>query len=99
MIGSLALCSDSTVLPVSIPKTSIIDAVGLSHTIGGASTLIIAYWRVRLLPPLYTFRALFMTFHGPEHTDAQTRDHIHEPSWVVWLPLVLLAIPSARDCR
>ena len=42
----------------------------------------------------YTFRLVFMTFHGEPRMDAHTREHLHESPWVVTLPLVLLAIPS-----
>ncbi len=44
---------------------------------------------------LYTFRMFFMTFHGEARMDHHTREHLHESPWVVTLPLVLLAIPSA----
>ena len=47
-----------------------------------------------MVTALYTFRALFMTFHGTPRMDAHTFAHVHESPWVVWLPLVLLAIPS-----
>lgn len=43
---------------------------------------------------LYTFRALFLTFHGRERMDAHTRAHLQESHWTVWLPLVALALPS-----
>jgi NADH-quinone oxidoreductase subunit L len=37
----------------------------------------------------------FMTFHGKERMDHHTQEHLHESPWVVTVPLVLLAIPSA----
>jgi NADH-quinone oxidoreductase subunit L len=40
----------------------------------------------------YTFRMLFMAFHGEPHFDPGHPPH--ESPWVVTLPLVLLAIPS-----
>ena len=43
---------------------------------------------------LYTFRMFFMTFHGTERMDEQTKHHLHESPWVVTVPLILLAIPS-----
>jgi NADH-quinone oxidoreductase subunit L len=43
---------------------------------------------------LYSFRLLYMTFHGPTRMDAETAAHARESSWVVTLPLILLAIPS-----
>src|SRR4029079_268329 len=52
---------------------------------------------------LYTFRLLFMTFHGPERFHGEARGHEavaapghapHESPAVVTVPLILLAIPS-----
>lgn len=56
----------------------------------------------------YTFRMYFLVFHGEERYDRNPHAHEHhhddahghgngkphESPWVVWLPLVLLAIPS-----
>jgi NADH-quinone oxidoreductase subunit L len=42
----------------------------------------------------YSFRMFFLVFHGEERMDKHTRDHLHEPSWVVTVPLIMLAIPS-----
>jgi NADH-quinone oxidoreductase subunit L len=36
-----------------------------------------------------------MTFLGKERMDHHTQEHLHESPWVVTVPLVLLAIPSA----
>ena len=74
-------------------KDALIEAVHASH-IPGATY---AYWCVLLgvfVTALYTFRLVFMTFHGRERMDEHTREHLHESPWVVTLPLVLLAIPS-----
>ncbi len=75
-------------------KDALIEAVGLSHTPGATY----AYWCVLLgvfVTALYSFRLLFMVFHGQERMDHHTKEHLHEPGWVVWLPLVVLAVPSA----
>lgn len=92
VVGSLAL---SAIPPFSgfYSKDAIIDAVQLS-TVPGATY---AYYCVLIgafLTPLYTFRMLFMTFHTNDRTDPALRGHIKESPWVIWLPLVLLAIPS-----
>ncbi|MFZ9709189.1 MAG: NADH-quinone oxidoreductase subunit L [Steroidobacteraceae bacterium] len=53
-----------------------------------------AYYCVQLgvfVTALYTFRMIFMTFHGKSRW---TEGEPHESPWVVTLPLVLLAIPS-----
>ncbi len=92
VIGTLALCA---IPPFAgfYSKDTIIEAVGLSQMPGAGY----AYWCVLLgafVTPLYSFRALFMTFHTTPRMDEETKSHIHEASWVVWVPLVLLAIPS-----
>ena len=87
-------------------KDAIIEAVGASHLWGSSY----AYWCVLLgafITSLYTFRLLFMTFHGKERfREVQTEhghghghgDHgahePHESPLVVTLPLIALAIPS-----
>src|SRR5690606_13442025 len=43
---------------------------------------------------LYSFRLLFVVFHGNERFDHHTREHLHETPWVVTGPLIALAIPS-----
>jgi NADH-quinone oxidoreductase subunit L len=43
---------------------------------------------------LYTFRLMFMTFHGEARMDDHTRDHLHESPWVVTVPLIILAVPT-----
>jgi NADH-quinone oxidoreductase subunit L len=57
-----------------------------------------AYWCVLLgvfVTALYTFRMIFMTFHGPERLDHEAREHFHDVGWNMKGPLVALAIPSA----
>jgi NADH-quinone oxidoreductase subunit L len=74
-------------------KDTIIEAVHLSQ-IPGAN---IAYWVVLgsvFVTALYSFRMFFLVFHTTPRMDEHTRSHLHESPWVVWLPLVLLAIPS-----
>ncbi len=92
LIGSLALCA----LPPFAgfySKDTIIEAAKLSQIPGSAY----AYFCVAagaMVTALYTFRAFFMTFHGKPRMDDHTFSHVHESPWVVWLPLVILAIPS-----
>jgi NADH-quinone oxidoreductase subunit L len=74
-------------------KDALIEAVHESHLAGATY----AYWCVLagvFVTALYSFRLVFMTFHGEERMDHHTREHLHESPWVVTLPLVLLAIPS-----
>ncbi len=74
-------------------KDTIIEAVHLSQ-IPGAN---IAYWAVLgsvFVTALYSFRMFFLVFHTKPRMDHHTQEHLHESPAVVWLPLVLLAIPS-----
>lgn len=92
VIGSLALCAFP---PFSgfYSKDTIIEAAQLSQ-IPGSSYAYFCVTVGAMVTALYTFRSLFMTFHGKPRMDDHTLSHVHESPWVVWLPLVLLAIPS-----
>jgi NADH-quinone oxidoreductase subunit L len=102
-IGTIAL--------IAVPGTSgffskdaLIEAVHESHL----TMAPYAYWCVLLgvfVTAFYSFRLVFMTFHGPErfgHDHDHDHDHDHghghgkphESPLVVTGPLVLLAIPS-----
>ncbi|WP_290648088.1 NADH-quinone oxidoreductase subunit L [Aquisalimonas sp.] len=74
-------------------KDAIIEAVAHSDRAGAT----FAYWCVLLgvfVTALYSFRLLFLVFHGQERMDQHTREHVHESPGVVTWPLILLAIPS-----
>ncbi len=83
-------------------KDAIIEAVRLSHTPGAGFAYFCVLSTV-FVTAFYTFRLLFMTFHGPErfghHADAEGHGahdthSPHESPAVVTVPLILLAIPS-----
>jgi NADH-quinone oxidoreductase subunit L len=93
LVGSLAL--------IGFPGTSgffskdaLIDAVHLSHRAGATYAYLCVLSGV-FITALYTFRMFFMTFHGRPRMDHHTQEHLHESPWVVTVPLILLAIPSA----
>ena len=75
-------------------KDAIIEAVELSTTPWAH----VAYYAVLAgvyVTALYSFRLVFMVFHGEERMDHHTAEHLHESPAVVTLPLIALAIPSA----
>lgn len=92
LIGALAL---SAIPPFAgfYSKDTIIEAVGHSD-IPGAYYAYICVLLGAFVTALYTFRAFFLTFHGKEKIPQETKKHLHETSWVMTLPLILLAIPS-----
>ena len=74
-------------------KDALIEAVHLSETWGAGY----AFWCVLLgvfVTSLYSFRLLFLVFHGEERVDPHAKEHLHESPWVVTGPLIALAIPS-----
>jgi NADH-quinone oxidoreductase subunit L len=97
LVGSLALIG----FPGSsgfFSKDLLIEAVRESHWHGQGAVYWIAYLSVLLgvfVTALYSFRMFFLVFHGETRMDKETASHVHETPWVVTVPLILLAIPSA----
>jgi NADH-quinone oxidoreductase subunit L len=44
------------------------------------------------LTAFYSWRVLFMTFHGKPRADHHTMEHVHESPWIMMGPLLFLAI-------
>ena len=74
-------------------KDAIIEAAHLAN-VPGAGFAYFCVLACVFVTATYTFRLLFMAFHGAPRMDAHAREHLHESPWVVTVPLVLLAIPS-----
>jgi len=104
LIGSLALIG-TPFFSGFYSKDSIIEAVHHS-TLPGAGFATFAVVLGVFVTAFYSFRMYFLVFHGKERYDQvpASDDHHHddhghdakphESPWVIWLPLVLLAIPS-----
>lgn len=91
-VGSLALAG---IPPFAgfFSKDAIIESARHSDLWGAGY----AYAAVLLgvfVTAFYSFRMLFMTFHGKSRADATTRQHMRESPWVVTGPLLALAVPS-----
>ena len=74
-------------------KDALIEAVHASTTPGH----MLAYWAVLIgvfITSLYSFRLLFVVFHGKERMDHHTKEHLHETPLVVTGPLMALAFFS-----
>ena len=92
-IGSLALAG---IPPFAgfYSKDMILEAAYASHTPMG----IFAYWvgiAAAFLTAFYSWRLLFMTFHGKPRATEEVMHHIHESPKVMLLPLILLATGAA----
>ena len=106
LLGSLALIG-TPLFSGFYSKDSVIEAVHESH-LAGAGFAYFAVLAGVFITAFYSFRLYFLVFHGKErfdqNPDAHHDDHHgghnahhqkpHESSWVVTVPLVLLAIPS-----
>ena len=106
LLGSLALIG-TPLFAGFYSKDSIIEAVAESH-LPAAGFAHFAVLAGVFVTAFYSFRMYFLVFHGKErydqnpdahhgHDDHGHGDHHHSPHespWVVWLPLVMLAIPS-----
>ncbi len=74
-------------------KDAIIEAVHFAN-IPGVGFAYFCVLTTVFITALYTFRLIFMTFHGQPRMDKRTEHHLHESPWVVTVPLVILAIPT-----
>jgi NADH-quinone oxidoreductase subunit L len=108
LLGSLALIG-TPLFSGFYSKDSIIEAVRASN-LPGSGFAAFAVLAGVFVTAFYSFRMYFLVFHGEErfrdkpfpgehddHGDANGHHepHVpHESPWVVWLPLVALAVPS-----
>jgi len=92
LIGSLALIGFPG-FSGFFSKDTIIEAVHHSD-IAGHQFAYMAVLSGVFITAFYSFRMFFMVFHGEERMDKHTKEHLHEPKWVVTVPLIVLAIPS-----
>jgi NADH-quinone oxidoreductase subunit L len=106
LLGSLALIG-TPLFAGFYSKDSIIEAVHFSH-IPGSEFAHFSVLAGVFVTAFYSFRMYFLVFHGKERFDQNPdahhghdahghhEEHLvpHESPAVVWVPLVLLAIPS-----
>ena len=112
IIGTLALIG-TPFFSGFYSKDTIIEAAAHNAHTSGHWIATYGYWAVLggvAVTAFYSFRLLYLTFHGKPRWDQKPHDphaahddhhhHVdadhppHESPWVVTLPLVLLAIPS-----
>ena len=74
-------------------KDAIIEAVHLSQQ-PAAGFAYVALVAGTFVTAFYSWRLIFLTFHGKARMDREKLAHAKESPWVVTLPLILLAIPS-----
>jgi NADH-quinone oxidoreductase subunit L len=92
LIGAFAL---TAIPPFSgfFSKDLIIESIQNS-TIPGHDLAYIFLVLGAFVTALYTFRMFFLVFHGKSKLTKEALSQVHESSWTILLPLILLAIPS-----
>ncbi|MFN8619669.1 MAG: NADH-quinone oxidoreductase subunit L [Chloroflexota bacterium] len=60
----------------------------------GFNFLFVIGWIVAGMTAFYMWRLMGKTFYGKSRVDPHVEPKIHESPWTMWVPLVLLAIPS-----
>ncbi|HVO04842.1 MAG TPA: NADH-quinone oxidoreductase subunit L [Candidatus Cybelea sp.] len=89
-IGSLALAG----IPIFagyFSKDSILESAFAANSGVG----MYAFWLgigAAAMTAFYSWRLLFMTFHGAPRADHETMHHVHESPWVMVVPLIVLAV-------
>lgn len=90
MVGTLAL----TGFPYTagfFSKDMIIEAAFATHnsmgSFGFLMTVVAAF-----MTSFYSWRLVFMTFHGTPRADEKVMSHVHESPAVMWVPLAILAV-------
>jgi NADH-quinone oxidoreductase subunit L len=89
-IGSLALAG----IPIFAgyySKDAILESAFAAHSGVGQY----AFWlgiAAAVMTAFYSWRLLFLTFHGKPRADHHTMEHVHESPWVMLAPLVVLAV-------
>ena len=89
-IGSLAICGIPFFAGYYSKEAILAVAYNTPSTAGK-----FAFWMgaiTAMLTAFYSFRLLFMTFHGKTRADHHTFDHAHESPLVMLIPLGVLAI-------
>ena len=90
IIGTLAL-TGFPFLAGYYSKDLILESAFARHTAAGD----FAFWAGILaagMTAFYSWRLIFMTFHGECRAEAHVQDHIHESPPVMTVPLVVLAL-------
>jgi NADH-quinone oxidoreductase subunit L len=92
-IGSLALAG---VFPFAgyFSKDIILESAWAAHSGVGTYAFVLGVLSA-FMTAFYSWRLLFMTFHGPSRADHHTLEHAHESPWVMLAPLLPLAAGAA----
>ena len=92
LIGTLALAGFPG-FSGFFSKDTIIEAVHHTHIPGAGFAYVLVLAGV-FVTAFYSFRLLFLVFHGKSRVNTEVESHVRESPAVITVPLVMLAIPS-----
>jgi NADH-quinone oxidoreductase subunit L len=72
-------------------KDAILESTFAAHSGVGMYGFVLGT-AAAFLTAFYSWRLLFMTFHGAPRADAHTMEHVHESPVTMWGPLVVLSV-------
>ena len=90
MIGTLALTGFPYLFAGFYSKDAILESAYAAHTGVGMYAFVLGIIAA-LMTTFYSFRLVFMTFHGKPR-DQHAYDHAHEAPWSMRLPNMILAL-------
>ena len=95
LVGALAIAGAPFLSGFWSKDEILHSAWGSSSTIWGGQVIYIIGLITAFLTAFYMFRLIFVTFYGQSRVEPEVESHLHESPAVMWVPLAILAIPSA----
>ena len=83
VFGFAGFYSKDLILESAFAADSVVGMIAFSLGIAAA-----------LMTAFYSWRLIFMTFHGTPRCDEETLAHVHEAPKIMWVPLLVLAAGS-----
>lgn len=95
LVGALAIAGAPFLSGFWSKDEILHSAWGSSADVWGGQVIYIIGLITAFLTAFYMFRLIFVTFYGKSRVEPEVASHLHESPVVMWVPLALLAIPSA----
>lgn len=95
LVGALAIAGAPFLSGFWSKDEILHSAWGSSSGIWGGQAIYIIGLITAFLTAFYMFRLIFVTFYGESRVEPEVESHLHESPAVMWLPLAILAVPSA----
>ncbi len=95
LVGALAIAGAPFLSGFWSKDEILHSAWGSSAEVWGGQVIYIIGLATAFLTAFYMFRLIFVTFYGKSRVEPEVASHLHESPAVMWIPLAILAVPSA----